>query len=75
MGYHGLGACAPRLTSTMRADRGVLGQGVGAFSPSFIPICLDSSGLFPTIQSTRLPSTAVVCGRPKTCNIRASLKH
>ena len=51
----------------MRADRVLLGQGIGAFFVLRLAcVCPDllrfRSLLFPTIQSTRLPSTAAVCG-------------
>ena len=51
----------------MRADRVLLGKGIGAFFilhlVFFRPDLLRfRSHLLPNVQSTRLPSTAAVCG-------------
>lgn len=61
------GCVCPRLASTMRADRVLLGKGIGAFFILHLAFVRPDllrfrSLLLPNVQSTRLPSTAAVCG-------------
>ena len=61
------GCVCPRLANMMRTDRVLLGKGIGAFFVLHLVFVRPDllrfrSLLLPNVQSTRLPSTAAVCG-------------